>query len=154
MGRDMLSVLVPVSIITPSWLSVCNMPKIMIPRCEWIRWKSVHLHVRERNERWRVSDWQMGRPKVKYTGLRLWSLWVSVPLCVILYCVSALTHVSVCAHMCVYLHVLVYVCCSGGLTVCNQTWRECSPTHSAFIRLTEGETVKGEKGSVYACMCV
>lgn len=32
--------------------------------------------------------------------------------------------------------------------MCNQAWRECSPTHSAFIRLTVGDTVKREKGSV------
>ena len=74
---------------------------------------------------------------------------VYVPAIVILYCVSALDY-ALCSYVCL-LCVLVHACCSGGLTVCNQAWCESSPTHSAFIRLTEGETVKGEKG---VCLCV
>lgn len=39
MRIDMLGVLVAAWITAPSLLSVCNVPKIMIPQCEWIRWK-------------------------------------------------------------------------------------------------------------------
>lgn len=69
-----------------------------------------------------------------------------VPSCVL---------VCVCLCMC----LCVCVCCSGGLTACTQAWWKCSPTHSAFIRLTDKRTldtdirftVNGEKG---VCVCL
>lgn len=61
-------------------------------------------------------------PEVAETEVRLWSVWVSA-----------------CACAC------VHVCFSGVLTMCTQAGCKCSPTHSAFIRVTEGETVKTEK---------
>lgn len=55
-----------------------------------------------------------------------------------------------CLHSCI---AHVHKCCSVGLTMCSQAWCNSSPTHSTFIRLTEGEMVIGEE-VVWVCSCM
>lgn len=120
MRSDTLSAPVPVSITTPSWLRVCNTPKIMIP--VWVNQaeKSLHLHVREgqwrQAAREREREWQMGRPEVKFTGLRLWSVFVCLCPCLsscIVFQHSPIPCVVVRLHMRV--SVCVYLACAQML---------------------------------------
>lgn len=72
--------------------------------------KSLHLHVREGQSRKvaREREWQMGRPEVKFTGLRLWSAFVCLCPCLsscIVFQHSPIPCVVVRLHMCVSVYV-------------------------------------------------
>lgn len=108
MRSDTLSAPVPVSITTPSWLRVCNTPKIMIP--VWVNQaeKSLHLHVRE--GQWR----QAARESDRWADLKSSSqgsdsevcLCVCALVCHLVLCFSTRPfHVSSCVFICVCLCV-------------------------------------------------
>lgn len=132
-----------------------NDPSVWVNQME----KKVHLHVRGRKwkvERERLTDGLTWSQVHRVQALKR----ACVSLCVILYCVSALARAP-CHRVCSFVWVCACacVCCSGGLTACTQAWWKCSPTHSAFIRLTDKRTldtdirftVNVEKG---VCVCV
>lgn len=159
MRIDMLGVLVAAWITAPSLLSVCNVPKIMIPQCEWIRWKKSAFACERKKVKGGEGEtdrWADLKSSTQSSGSEAR---VCVLVCNLVLCFGTCpSPVPSCVLVCVSVHVLVYVCCSGGLTVCTQAWWKCSPTHSAFIRLTDKRTldtdirftVNGEKS---VCVC-
>lgn len=145
MRSDMLSVLAPVSITTPSWLCVCNMPKIMIPQCGWIRWKSVHLHVRE--GQWK-GERQRERETDRWADLKSSTQSSDSQVCV---CVCALAgnaalcfstrpcHVPPCVRICVSMYMCLWK------HVAQEGW-PCATRHGANPRLHTLPSLDSQRG--------